>query len=569
MKNLLIGLMAGLFLPLSLGAQCSNQWVRQISGVPTGNFANGSPSMVIDHLGNVIVSNVIVGADTILTDGQEFPETNSFPPNDDFFIAKYNSTGSLVWLKTVLGVRSCGPFDMDTDGTGNIYVGGIMQNSINVDGTLIERPTQSLPQPGYFILKFNPEGQLQWYHKGDWKGSRCYRLTWTGSDLAFVIPYSDSVSVGGEVFYSDDISWHQDMVFGKLDTDGNLIEAVNIGGEGNVEVNSLACDLEGCILQGRFDRELSFDGTSVETPAENHFELYQMSIGPNYNLDWLNHSQSLPAIDPRAYGLGLSNDGYVYFSGFYSHSGFNLGDLQLPASVQDDIFMGQLSRSDGSITWLKKGTGSSFDGTKCLVTHGSHIWIAGDFYSDILGYEGSSFTNSIDDENDGFLLSLEADGKLKCGLQLEGFGQNGILQVDAFGDGHIAILAYFNGTVDFGGQTYSAQGNYDLLVIKTCLPCDTLTSINEAQRAIPILQLYPNPASQTLRFKIQGSEFQVQNVAITDMLGHKVLNSPPSKEGSREVSFEMDLSTLAPGLYTVSATLQSGETLRQRLVVQR
>jgi hypothetical protein len=83
------------------------------------------------------------------------------------------------------------------------------------------------------------------------------------------------------------------------------------------------------------------------------------------------------------------------------------------------------------------------------------------------------------------------------------------------------------------------------------------------------ISIYPNPASQTLRIKIQGSEFQVRNVAITDVLGHKVLNSPPSKEGSREASFEMNISHLAPGLYTVSATLQNGETLRQRLVVQR
>jgi hypothetical protein len=85
----------------------------------------------------------------------------------------------------------------------------------------------------------------------------------------------------------------------------------------------------------------------------------------------------------------------------------------------------------------------------------------------------------------------------------------------------------------------------------------------------PVLVLYPNPASQTLRFKVQGSGFQVQSVAVIDMLGHMVLNSPPGKEGPGEVSFEMDISTLAPGLYTVSATLLSGATLRQRLVVQR
>ncbi len=90
------------------------------------------------------------------------------------------------------------------------------------------------------------------------------------------------------------------------------------------------------------------------------------------------------------------------------------------------------------------------------------------------------------------------------------------------------------------------------------------------------LFVYPNPANQKVRLQVTphlaaqaGSGQQVRNAAITDMLGHTVLNSLPNKVGSGEVSFEMDISTLAPGLYTISATLQSGETLRQRLVVQR
>lgn len=453
---------------------------------------------------------------------------------------------------------------MDVDADGNIYIGGIMQNSINVDGTLIERPIESLPQPGYFILKFNSQGQLQWYHKGDWKSSRCYRVAWTGSDLAFVIPYSDSVAIGGEVFYSDDGSWHQDMVFGRLDTDGNLINAVNIGGQGNIEVNSLVCDNDGCILQGRFDRELSYDATSVSTPAENHFELYQMSIDSDYSLSWVNFSQSLSGIDPRAYGLGLSNSGDIYFSGFYRNTGFTLAGQQLPSPVQEDVFVGRLGRSDGSVAWLKKGEGSSTDATKCLATHAGHAWIVGEFNSGTFDYQGNSLTNTINGESDGFLFSLDAEGKPKCGLQLKGFGQNGLLQVDAFEDGQLALLGYFNGTVEFEGQTFTAQGNYDLLVIKTCLPCDTLTSITEATTAKPGLHLYPNPATHTVRLTVSGSTFNVQSLAVTDMLGNTVMNIRPETS-----DLELDISGLASGVYTVAAQMQNGEVLRQRLVVGR
>ncbi|MBI1289395.1 MAG: T9SS type A sorting domain-containing protein [Flavobacteriales bacterium] len=545
-RLLVVCLIVGLSSPLTTSAQCISQWVKQISGLPIGNLSNSSPSLVIDFQGNVIVSNVVVGADTIITDGQVFPETNSFNPNSDFFIAKYNSEGDLLWLKTILGERECGSLDLAVDANGNIYVGGIMQNSITVDGILIERPPESLPQPGYFILKFNSQGVLQWSQKGDWKSSRCYRLAWTGSDLAFVIPYSDSVSVGGEVFYSDDIAWQQDMVFGRLDEDGNLLNAVNIGGEGNVEVNSFDCDSIGCILQGRFDRELTFDGTTVSTPAENHFELYQMSINSDYGLDWLNHSQSSPAIDPRAYGLSLSGNDDVYFSGFYWNSAFSIAGEQLPVPTENDVFVGHLERSDGNITWLKKGSGNSFDATKCMTSSGNSVWFAGEFYSDVFDYEGSSFTNTPDGENDGFLLSFDSDGKPKCGLQLEGVGQNGILQVESFGDGHVGLLAYLDSTIEFGGQTYDAQGNYDLLVIKTCLPCDTLTGVGEVEKEQAHLSIYPNPLTTQTKLTYRAPQGSRPTMQLRDMLGRLVKTVQlPSNEGT----YTLDARGLGAGVY--------------------
>jgi len=519
--------------------------------------------MVVDNLDHVIVSNVILGADTIVTDNQIFPETYSFTPNSDFFLAKYNSGGSLVWLKTILGESDCGSLDLDVDNEGNIYVGGIMQNSINVDGTLIERPTESLPQPGYFILKFNPQGQLQWYHKGDYKSSRCYRLAWTGTELAFVLPYSDSVEIGGEVFYSDGDSFLQDMVLGKLDSDGNLISAVNIGGEGNVEIHALECDAQGCILQGRFDQELSYDGVTVTTPAELHFELYQLSIAADFSLNWLNASQSLAGIDPRAYGLGLSEDGHAYFSGNYWNSSFVLGDVQLPLPNESDFFVGKLGRSDGAISWLKRGSGMSFEGSSSLITANNSIKVAGTFYSETMDYEGISFVNSPDEENDGFLLSLELDGKVKCGFSLAGIGQNGILRMDAFANGFISVLGYFNGTIELDSEVYTAQGNYDLLITKTCLPCDTVTSISENLTTTTSISIYPNPASQSVRLEVAGSHALAMGITITDLLGHAVLSLPFGAVGEA-----INISNLANGIYTISATIQSRETLRQRLVVQ-
>ena len=281
-----------------------------------------------------------------------------------------------------------------------------------------------------------------------------------------------------------------------------------------------------------------------------------MSINANYGLDWLNHSQSFPAIDPRAYGLSLSGEEEAYFSGFYWNSAFTIAGEQLPAPVENDVFVGHLERSDGSITWLKNGSGNSFDATKCMTSSDGSIWVGGEFYSDVFDYEGETFTNTTDGENDGFLFSLDTDSKPKCGLQLEGTGQNGILQVESFGDGHVALLAYLNGTVEFGGQTYEAQGNVDLLVIKTCLPCDTLTGVKEILNAneFVLLQNVPNPFAErtTITYLIPTDATRAE-IVFHNALGQQVKSVSIKDTGAGSLNvFAADLST---GIYTYTLVI--------------
>lgn len=77
------------------------------------------------------------------------------------------------------------------------------------------------------------------------------------------------------------------------------------------------------------------------------------------------------------------------------------------------------------------------------------------------------------------------------------------------------------------------------------------------------LNLYPNPASQNIRVEVSGSPQQPSTITITDMLGHTVLYYRSESQEQH-----IDISGLANGIYTLTATLLNQEVLHHRLVVQ-
>ncbi|MFM1874833.1 MAG: hypothetical protein RL266_570 [Bacteroidota bacterium] len=526
-------------------AQCPDQWVQQISALPSGNLANNEPNLVIDKDGNVIVSNAVFNADTLIAGGQVFPETNSIPsPNTDFFIAKYDNAGTFLWLKTILGAANCSPFDMDVDVEGNIYVGGLMTESMTIDGLLIEFPAFFTTYPGYFILKFSPSGELLWHHTATYKSSRCYRLSWNGDNLTFAIPYSDSVEIGGQVFYSDG---EQDILIGQLSSNGSLIDAVNIGGTGNITANSLECDSIGCILQGQYDDELVYDGIVLSTGSSSINGFYQLAFDPTNSVLWANSSVNSSSLNARVRGLAFTADNEAFFGGFYWNDSFLLDGNSLPSPERDDFFIGKLNRTSGSVSWLKKTNGESWEGLWSMAEYQGNAIVAGEFYSDSVSFDNEYVDNTNDGENDGIAFSISNDGDLRCALNIAGTGQNAIQQVDFFNDGHIALLAYVNGSVDFGNNTYTAQGGYDLLVIKTCLSCDSITGVDEIDKStISSLTISPNPVNDNLDVLFETNTNGRLSIQITDTYG-RVLRSLNVPDRIGQTS--LNLTDLSSGVY--------------------
>ncbi len=117
-------------------------------------------SVAVDGSGNIYLTGefsgtVTLGGQTITSEG------------DDIFIAKYNASGTVLWLR-----RGATGFDyglgIAVDGSGNVYVVGNFEGTANFN-TPSASGSNQLVSAGFsdiFIAKYNTSGALQWLRRG-------------------------------------------------------------------------------------------------------------------------------------------------------------------------------------------------------------------------------------------------------------------------------------------------------------------------------------------------------------------------------------------------------------------
>lgn len=125
-------------------------WVKQAGG--TFEYMAG-PAISVDNSGNCYVTSKF--ADDYTFDGV----TLTSQGGNDIFVAKYNSNGSLVWVKQAGGLSNDAGYGISVDGYGNSYVTGTFQEDASFDGI-------TLTGGGAFLAKYHPDGSLAWVKQG-------------------------------------------------------------------------------------------------------------------------------------------------------------------------------------------------------------------------------------------------------------------------------------------------------------------------------------------------------------------------------------------------------------------
>lgn len=263
--SLLKTILIFILLIVSLASQSDGQLFEwgHIFGTPGGTQFAGAGSVTMDNSGNIYMA----GNSTDVTDLDPGPGiynigTAASTTNQSTFIAKYSSSGQLVWA--VEWSRNISFSSLATDAGGNLYAGGNYNTSLDIDpGPGVQNITSN-GQADMIQIKLNPSGNLVWANA---MGSinqdnlKTVKVDPTGN-LVITGSFQDTVDFDpglGLTQLSSGSGLYSSFV-AKYDSSGQLLWAGNFEGTGDNHAQNLVIDpLGNLFVCGRFKDTVDFD----------------------------------------------------------------------------------------------------------------------------------------------------------------------------------------------------------------------------------------------------------------------------------------------------------------------
>ena len=325
----------------------------------------------------------------------------------DGFIAKYNASGTQVWIKQFGSANDDDSYGIITDNNDNTYVTGSTKNSL---GTY-----------DVFIAKYNTSGTQAWIKQfGTSSDEEAYKITADSSGNIYVTGY----------------------------TNGSLPGFTNLGGSDAFVAKYNSSGTQLWLKQFGFSSNDNAKGISTDNSGNVYITGYTDGIVPNssdafiakYNTSgtqlWLKEFGS----SGSDYGKGVSTDssGNAYVVGYTNGSlGGNI------SAGLSDVFITKYNAS-GTQIWTKQ-IGSSVDdyGYDIVTDSSGNIYISGQT-------NGSLPDNTNIGSGDAFVAKYDTNGNK---LWLKQFGSSNY-------DSANAITINNSGNVYIAGETFgSLPGN--------------------------------------------------------------------------------------------------------------
>jgi gliding motility-associated-like protein len=161
------------------------QWVNRIAGT-SEEYGYG---VDVDRFGNIYATGFFNGNCTFSTQSG----SSSYLPGvtlnrSEVYIARYNNSGVLLWVRGFGGSNTDVGYDIVPDDSGNAYVTGTYQNNISFGSASLS--TAGFTVSGY-IVKYNSAGVFQWAQNGPESNNYayCYAIACDGEGGLYTTGY--------------------------------------------------------------------------------------------------------------------------------------------------------------------------------------------------------------------------------------------------------------------------------------------------------------------------------------------------------------------------------------------
>lgn len=481
--------------------------------------SDGAYGITTDASGNIYVCGEFTG--TVDFDpGAAVNNLSSGFTGGQIFVAKYTNAGDYVWAKTVASIThgDNGGQDVAVDASGNVYLAGYFQGTIDLDpGAPVVSATSSASggNSDMVIVKLNSSGDYQW-----------------------------GFNVGGPaIVRSIDV-----------DGSGNIVttgELFNIGGTGG----------------GDFDPGA---GTSMLTPS-GFTDIYIASYTTAGAHRWsYRFGSSDPGTSDTESGIEVafdSNDD-VILTGLFRNS-FDADPsgttANLTSAGEADIFLAKYSAAGAHVWSFGLGSSNSQRPQALALDAADNIYLAAPLfgYFDLDPTAGVFNYTNLDPST--ALLTYDGSGAFLSyynTLTTAGI-YKGVEDLHIDNTGRLVLTGYYSGTTNCDS---AGTPSYDLNSVGGTLDAvfaSLSTGITGVNAAAPAWasDLYPNPAADG-RVTL-SSTLPIERLSVLNLQGQVVRNINPA----HRQEIQLDLSDLPSGLYLVQVTCD-GSTQVRRLVIE-
>ncbi len=444
-KVLLIYLM---FVAFFIKAQQTLQWANAFSGSGIGVSVTSDAldnAFTIGNFSGTMDFDPGVGVYTITASG-----------SGDFYFTKLNTNGNFVWVKTIGGTNSVGGASVRLDVSGNFYITGGFNGTVDFDPGVGVFNLTAGAAGAMFVLKLDANGNFIWAKMITSAVNNVSASSLTSDALGNVYvtgSFNGTVDFDpGAPVFNLNSNGQKEVFILKLNSSGNFLWAVSVGGACDDSGSSITVDVSGNVLvTGYFCSTVDFNpGLGVynlSAIAVYAGFILKLDASGNFILAKLITS-SVGNIECRTVVSDALGNIYVtgYFSGTASFDGIYI----LNNIGSNDVYATKLDPS-GNFLWAKNFGGTAIEIGRCLALDANNnLCITGNFQG-TCDFDPNAGTYNLNSAgmDDIYICKLDNSGNFLCASGMGGINNEMGLSVCVDANNAILITGFYQSTTDF------------------------------------------------------------------------------------------------------------------------
>jgi hypothetical protein len=530
----------------------------QVPSCQWGNFFDGNGSefsggIAVDSAGYSIVAGRYVG-NSLFQNSLSVANTNS--NTSDIFLAKFDPSGQIQWLKGGGGGGDDYVYDIAVDDSGNIYMAGFTTSTSLLFGTILAA-NPSIGSVETYVAKFASNGVAIWVRFAGGAGiQEAMEMKYDRYSGKFVVAglfSSDSMTVGSNVIHNGGSLGSNEIFIFQVDCNGNFTWAKSAGGIGDDRLGGIAIDANSNIIMvGTYDSPVFMIDTFLLNSA-GQYDVFISKFDQYGNVSWLKREGGTGVESARCVVTDSNND--IWVAGEFSGNPVNIANSNLTNAGGDDVFISKY-HTNGSAVFARSSGGDGNDYPECIaIDRNNAAIVAGRFTGQTFANGTTTLQNTSTSSfyhEDMFVEKISVAGTLPYTVGFSGANYEIPYKIISDNAGDIFITGIANSDIGFGTCSISAPNlGHDIFIIKLhdlfALP------------AIDNLVIYPSPSSG--EFNFSSSEL-VHCIRVFDVAGRLVETLyPEANSGQLFIS--------CSGMYFLDVIVDSGHETKKIVVAKK